>query len=225
MAGSRQSRQHGKKAWLPAPTAHEDRVDGVGSLGLGKRAKDRQGASGSQEEGDCQQGPKGQGWKQDAGGKGKTPKRVGGRRENGKARDGPKTTAARHSPEPQGRQGCGRPTTANAGRASGLDVRKSETPAPAASRPEEGTGRLRGSEVRAEGRLRVRTTGSAPTAGKDGKRRGQGGPVPLGGDCCRGGQEPRLRKRYFPAKRWGGVQVCACAAPPLLALFQQERLG
>ena len=196
----------------------------MGSLGLGKRAEDRQGASGSQEEGDCQEGPKGQGWKQDAGGKGKTSKRVGGRGEKGKARDGPKTTAARHSPEPQERQGWGRRTAANAGRASSLDVRRNETPAPAASRPEEGAGRVRGSEVGAEGRLRVRTTGSAPTAGKDGKRRGQGSPVPHGGDGCRGGQGPRLRKRYFPKKR-RGFQVCACAAPPLLAFFQQERLG
>lgn len=93
--------------------------------------------------------PRRQGWKEGAVGKERVPKGSGAAEMKGNAWDGLK--AAGHSPDPRGRQGRGRRTAADADRTSGLNVRTGEAPAAAANRPDEGRGRVRGSEVGTRG--------------------------------------------------------------------------
>ena len=76
VAASRQSRRQARKrAWHPANRTRRQEKGRVRSLG--NHAEDRPGASGSREEKHRQEGSKGQGWKEDAGGKGRTPKKSG----------------------------------------------------------------------------------------------------------------------------------------------------
>lgn len=142
-------------------------------------------------------------------GRGESPKSRGRGRE-GKSPGG--LEVAGHSPEPRGRQGRGRRTAADASRASGLNVPTGEAPAAAANRPEEGRRRVRGSEVRDEGRLRVRTTGRAPTAGKDGNAEGprQLGPPPRRGAGAAGKGRDCAS---VTSRRRGGVFRTARARP------------
>ncbi|XP_046495803.1 RNA-binding motif protein, X chromosome-like [Equus quagga] len=145
-----------------------------------------------------------------------------------KACDRLRTAAAGHSPEPRGggAEGGGQPPTPPAGR---LDVRTGQAPAAAASRTEDRRGRVRGSEVAAEGPLRARTTGSAPTAGKDGSAEGprEPGPPPqtragaaaAGRDCAN--VTSRRRGRDFRTAR---AQSRHAPAPPRATRAGHARL-
>lgn len=147
------------------------------------------------------EGPRGHGCKEGASGKGRVPKSWG-RGDEGKSLGWTEDSGSRHSPEPRGRQDWGRRTAADAGRASSLKVRTGEAPVAAASQPEEGRERVRASEVGYQGQLQLKTTGSAPTAGKDGNAEGPRLPRPPAAERgWRGGQGPRLRKRDFPETR------------------------
>ena len=76
--GSEQTKQATSKEESLAPRPNRTRRQEKGRVrSLGNHAEGRPGASGSREEKHRQEGSKGQGWKEDAGGKGRTPKKSG----------------------------------------------------------------------------------------------------------------------------------------------------